>query len=359
MSSLNDESRADTKSMWVTALLSPTATIQQAIRNLEQSTLQIVLVVDENKTLLGTVTDGDIRRGLLKGLNLDSSIKQIYFESPIVVPSDLDRESVMQIMQINKIHQLPIVDSKRKVIGLHIWDELLQPKEHSNTMVIMAGGKGTRLKPYTDCCPKPMLSVRGKPMLEHIILRAKSSGIKNFIFAIHYLGHMIEDYFGDGRQWQVKITYLREETPLGTAGALSLLEKLPSKPILVTNGDVMTDINYGELIEFHEKHRANATMAVRLYEWEHPFGVVITKGVDIVGFEEKPISRSHINAGIYVIEPIVLELLRDDEFCDMPELFLRAKRSELSTIAYPMHEPWLDVGRPDDLLNVRGEEGAD
>jgi len=215
--------------------------------------------------------------------------------------------------------------------------------------VIMAGGIGTRLRPLTDNCPKPMLLVAGKPMLEHIINRAKLEGFSRFIISINYLGHIIESYFGDGKSLDVSIEYLREESPLGTAGALSLFKVKPALPIVVTNGDVITDIRYGELLDFHLRHLASATMAVRVHEWQHPFGVVQTQGFEIVGFEEKPIARSHINAGVYALNPDALDLLSKNMHCDMPILFERLKAQSLRTVAYPMHEPWLDVGRQDDL----------
>jgi NDP-sugar pyrophosphorylase family protein len=222
-------------------------------------------------------------------------------------------------------------------------------------MVIMAGGRGTRLGEHTQDCPKPLLPVGGKPMLEHIIERAKAEGFKHFVLAINYLGHMIEDHFGDGNKLNINIEYLRENTPLGTAGALGLLQVCPTEPFLVTNGDVLTDIHYAELLDFHIRHNAAATMAVRLHEWQNPFGVVKTDGVDIVGFEEKPVVRSHINAGIYVLEPNVLNSIGVNEHCDMPTLFGRVQERQARTIVYPMHEPWLDVGRPADLAKARKE----
>jgi NDP-sugar pyrophosphorylase family protein len=222
-------------------------------------------------------------------------------------------------------------------------------------MVIMAGGMGTRLRPHTENCPKPLLPVAGKPMLEHIIDRAKLEGFNHFVLAIHYLGHMIESYFGNGEGLGVQIDYLREQSPLGTAGALGLLNPAPSHPFVVTNGDVITDIRYGELLDFHARHAAAATMAVRLHEWQHPFGVVQTKGVEIVGFEEKPITRSHINAGVYSLDPAALRLLGADTHCDMPALFDRLNAQGQRTVAYPMHEPWLEVGRPDDLKQANIE----
>jgi dTDP-glucose pyrophosphorylase len=334
---------------WRKALLPATATLQQAIRNLNDSTLQIILVVAEHDVLLGTLTDGDIRRGLLRGSDLNCAIDSLMKREPLVVPEGIPRTTVLRLMQTNKIHQLPVVDDRHRVVGLRVWDELHAPGQRSNLMVIMAGGLGTRLRPHTEDCPKPLLPVGGKPMLEHIIERAKAEGFRHIVVAINYLGHMIEEYFGDGDRWQVKIEYLREKSPLGTAGAMALLDPRPALPLLVSNGDVLTDIRYGELLDFHCRHGAAATMAVRLYEWQHPFGVVRTNGVDIVGFEEKPVARTHINAGIYVLEPTSIDALDVDGPCDMPTLFNRLRERHMRTIVYPMHEPWLDVGREADL----------
>ncbi len=341
--------------VWRKALLPSNATLQMAIRNLEESALQIVLVVSSDGTLVGTLTDGDIRRGLLRGLDMNSSIDTIFRRESLVVPSHMGRDAVFQLMQTNRIHQLPVVDENRHVVGLHLLDDLIVPGHRPNMMVIMAGGQGTRLRPHTENCPKPMLPVGGKPMLEHIIERARSEGFQRFTLAVHYLGDMIKDYFGDGSRWKVQIDYLHEESPLGTAGALSLLDPRPDTPFLVSNGDVLTDIRYGELLDFHYCHGATATMAVRLHEWQHPFGVVHTQGVDIVGFEEKPIARTHVNAGIYVLEPVALNSLGVGESCDMPTLFNRLQENTARTIVYPMHEPWLDVGRPADLALAQGK----
>lgn len=335
---------------WRQALLPSNATIGQAINNLNETSFRIVLVVTEVGVIEGTLSDGDIRRGILKGLDLNSSITSITRRNALVVPQEMNRELVIQLMIANKIQQIPIVDDQHHVVGLHLWDEITVPPKRPNIMVIMAGGMGTRLLPYTETCPKPLLSVAGKPMLEHIIERAKLEGFNHFVIAIHYLGQMIEAHFGDGESLGVKIDYLREKTPLGTAGALSLLDPIPEAAFIVTNGDVMTDICYGELLDFHIRHGSAATMAVRIHEWQHPFGVVQTKGVEIVGFEEKPIARSHINAGIYALNPGALSVLAADEHCDMPTLFERIQNKNQRTVAYPMHEPWLDVGRPDDLL---------
>lgn len=344
--------------VWRRAVLPLGASIRQAITVLNETALQIVLVLDAEETLLGTITDGDIRRGILRGLGLDDTVDKIMRSSSLVVPPEMGREMVLQLMHANKLRQLPVVSPNHKVIGLHLWDEVAMPATRENVMVIMAGGLGTRLRPHTDSCPKPMLLVAGKPMLEHIIERAKAEGFRHFVIAIRYLGHAIEEHFGDGERLGVRIDYLRESSPLGTAGALALLSPRPELPFVVTNGDVLTDIKYGELLEFHSRHDAMATMAVRLHEWQHPFGVVQTRGVDIVGFEEKPIARTHINAGIYALSPEALAFLAEGAPCDMPALFEQCQSAGLRTVAYPMHEPWLDVGRPDDLARANDQESG-
>lgn len=338
---------------WQSALLSSQCSLHDAIRNLNASALKIALLTASDGALIGTITDGDIRRGLLAGASLDGPAISVAKRDPLVVPPDVTREMVVRLMQINRFDAIPVVDVTHRVVGLHLLNDLLSASPRSNLMVIMAGGRGTRLGVHTENCPKPMLPVAGKPMLEHIIEAARAEGFHRFVIAVYYLGHMIEEYFGTGERWQVAIEYLRESSPLGTAGALSLLNPVPDEPFVVSNGDVLTDIRYGELLDFHSRHLASATMAVRVHEWQHPFGVVHSEGVDIVGFEEKPIARSHINAGIYALDPEALKHVSSDQPMDMPTLFERLRHAARRTIVYPMHEPWLDVGRVDDLQRAR------
>lgn len=337
---------------WRRALVPPGASLREAIQVLNDAALRIALVVDPAGILVGTLTDGDIRRGLLRGLDLHSPIETLIRREALVVPPGLSRDSITHLMQVNKLFQLPIVDSERRLIGLHLWDEVTEPTDKPNLVIIMAGGKGKRLRPQTEACPKPLLTVAGKPMLQHIIERAKREGFRRFLIAINYLGEMIEDYFGDGAKVGVSVDYLRETAPLGTAGALSLISPVPNLPFIVINGDVICDIRYGEILDFHQRHESEATMAVRLHEWQHPFGVVQTNGIEIVGFEEKPVIRRHINAGVYALSPAALQCLNEGGYCDMPNLFERLQAKGQRTVAYPMHEPWLDVGRPDDLVKA-------
>ena len=341
--------------LWRQTLLHGDATIKDAINVLNVSGLRIVLAVDENEKLLGTISDGDIRRGLLKGLQLENSLAAIWNHKAIVVPENMSTEMVKELMLVNKIQQIPIVDENQHLIGLHVWDEFVYSVSIPNIFVIMAGGRGTRLGTQTENCPKPLLLVAGRPILEHIINRAHAEGFTYFVIAINYLGHMIEEYFGDGSKIGVKIDYLREEKPLGTAGALTLFEELPNLPIVVTNGDVITEIRYAAILDFHEKHGASATMAVRSHEWQNPFGVVQTQGVEIISYVEKPTYRSTVNAGVYVLDPAVLKFIPKSEAFDMPSLFELAGKNSERTVAYPVHEQWLDVGRPKDLQQAENQ----
>ena len=340
------------ESQWKRALLSSTGSIKDAIKVLSDASLKIVLVSDSTLGLMGTITDGDIRRGLLRGLTLSSPISEVINLKPIVVPKTFTREVVKKMMSANRIFQIPIVDEDSKLVGLHVWDEQRDTVGLDNVMVIMAGGRGTRLLPKTEKTPKPMLLLGGKPILEHIINRAKAAGIVKFVLAIHHLGEVIEEYFGDGRFLGVNISYIKEKSPLGTAGALGLINPKPTKPIIVVNGDVITDISFGDILEFHSQNNAMATMAVQVYESENPFGVVQTKGISITGYEEKPIIRSLVNAGVYVLNPSALDFMEKGAECSMPALFEILGAESLKTIAFPLHENWLDLGSPSDLAKA-------
>ena len=337
------------ESRWRRTLLHIDATISQAIDNLNDTGLQIVIIINSDNTFAGTITDGDIRRAILRGETLDSPVIGVMCESPLIVSPQMSDQTVKHFMLINHIKQIPVIDENKQVVGLNCWDDISLPRTRPNKVIIMAGGFGKRLRPQTENCPKPMLRVSGKPMLEHIIMRAKQNGFHNFVISIQYLGHMIVDYFGNGSDLGVDIEYLREDKPLGTAGALSNLQSRPEHPFIVTNGDVLSDIKYNELIDYHLDHSAFATMAVRRHEWTHPFGVVKTDGINILSFEEKPTFVSYVNAGIYVLDPGVLGFMEAGTFCDMPNLFERLLLKDKITTVYPMHEPWLDVGRHKDL----------
>jgi len=342
---------------WRTVRIESSETIKDVIAKLDASTWQITLAVASDDKLIGTITDGDVRRGLLAGRRVSDVVTKIVHRSPLVVNADMREHDVHQLMRLNQVSQIPIIDNDGRVHGLYLLRDFIAPDPVSSKMVIMAGGKGMRLRPYTENCPKPMVTVKNKPMLEHIIVRARDYGCTQFLISVHYLGHMIEDYFKDGKKLGVNIEYIHEEAPLGTAGALSLAAGQLSEAFLVTNGDVLTDVNYYELMQFHQRNQAVGTMAVREYEFQQPYGVVETSGMEIVGFQEKPITSCYINAGIYVLDPLALSFISKGEAMDMPELFVKMYSLKHRTIAYPMHEAWVDVGRAEDLDNVRAESG--
>jgi dTDP-glucose pyrophosphorylase len=341
------------KKPWEKAVLPLNETIGQAVRVLNETGLKIILVINSQNEFQGTISDGDIRRGLLKGLDFNSPIDEVTHRNALVAPLEMGRKMILQLMAINKIQQIPVIDDCQRVVGLHTWDEISVHQDRDNIFVIMAGGRGKRLNPQTENCPKPLLIVQGKPILEHIIERAKIEGFRNFVISLKYLGEMIEDYFGNGEKFGISIKYLKEPFPMGTAGALSLLSPIPEIPFIVTNGDVISDIQYGDFLDFHINNGADATMAVKLYEWQNPFGVIQTDGFRIVGYEEKPITQTKINAGVYILEPHAVGLLEPTKFCDMPTLFERLRENSAKLAAYPLHENWVDVGQPDDLSRLR------
>ena len=248
--------KKDDSNLWRQALAFEHSTLGDIIKQLNDSGLQIAMIVSKDEEIIGTITDGDVRRGLLRGLDMNSSVDSIINREAMAVPNHMSQDLVKELMRVNKINALPMLNDSRQVIGLHLLNDLLEAEQRPNLMIIMAGGQGTRLRPHTENCPKPMLPIGGKPMLEHIIERAKDQGFSHFILSIHYLGHMVQEYFGDGSKWQVKIEYLIEDSPLGTAGALGLMMDRPKEPFLVTNGDVMSEILYCDLLDFHINQKA-------------------------------------------------------------------------------------------------------
>jgi dTDP-glucose pyrophosphorylase len=339
----------DIDEAWRAAILPPTALLANAIETLNETAIKIVLCADSDGRLLGTVTDGDIRRGLINGLTTEIKIIDVANKSPLVLPQSAGKQIALEIMKANNILQIPVVDENSRIVGLHLWSEIDSSERHNHSMVIMAGGKGTRLRPLTEDCPKPMLSVAGKPMLQHIIERAQSQGFQFFILSINYLGQKIRDYFGTGSDFGVHISYIEESEPLELQARSRYCRHDRTALLWSQMATFLTDIDYRQLIEFHQAHAASGVMAVRQYEWVNPYGVVEMQGVDITGFTEKPMVHSHINAGVYALSPSALDHLKSHTHCDMPALFDRIRTSGMRTVAYPMHEPWLDIGRPDDL----------
>lgn len=342
-------------SAWKEILVPPETSIRDAILVLDKSSKQIVLVVDGNHRLLGTVTDGDIRRSILKGMSLDDSIQGIMNPDPTVAVMDEGREIILAAMQSNGLHHIPLVDENRRVIGLETLDELIQPRARENWVVLMAGGLGSRLRPLTDECPKPMLKVGNKPLLETILENFIAYGFHKFYISVNYMADVVKSYFGDGSRWGVDICYLHEDQRLGTAGALSMLPKKPAESLLVMNGDLLTKVNFKQLLDFHSGHQAQATMCVREYDFQVPYGVVKIDGHRIISIDEKPIQRFFVNAGIYVLEPDVLNLISSNAYFDMPTLFEQLIGSKKETAVFPIREYWLDVGQLADYDRANGE----
>ena len=329
-------------------------TIKQALKVISDGVVQIALVVDKKGRLLGTLTDGDIRNGLLKGLNLKSPIKEIYFKKPIIAKKSDSREKLLKISLSNKIHQIPIVDKNNKVISIYILEELIKPKINSNEVVIMAGGKGMRLRPLTKNIPKPMLKVGNKPILEIIVEKFKESGYKNFVICVNYKSKIITNYFGDGTKFGVKIRYIKEKKRMGTAGALSLFEKKPQEPFFVINGDLLTNLNFNKMLDFHILHNSKATMCITECNINSPFGEVRLNNEDIKSIEEKPIRKVFVNAGVYILDPSCINLI-PKKFYDMTTLFKKIISKKLKTISFPLGEYWLDIGRLNDFKKANDE----
>jgi len=330
--------------------------IIEVLKIIDKSSKQIALVVDENDKLIGTISDGDIRRGFLNNLSLRDSIKDIYFKFPTVATIHDSKEKIIELCSTKRIYQIPIVDDNQKLVGIEILDELLTPKIKSNRVVLMVGGLGTRLRPLTDNIPKPMLKVGNKPILETIILNFKKYGFVNFILCVSYKSEIIEEYFKDGRDFGVNIEYIHEEKRMGTAGALSLIDKENLKePFFVMNGDLLTNMNFENMMNSHIKNNAISTMGVREYDFQVPYGVVNVKENNIVSIEEKPTHRFFVSAGVYILATSSLEYIPQDTYYDMPTLFESLIGKELKSISFPIHEYWLDIGRMDEFEKANRE----
>lgn len=340
---------------WRNVLLSPQTSVRDTIKVIDASAMQIALVVDKNNTLLGTVTDGDIRRAILKGIDLNGPASEVMNSNPTVTKSSESREVVLAIMRSKSIHQIPVVDDSGTLVGLELLDEILQSTQRENPVVLMAGGLGSRLRPLTNECPKPLLKVGNKPILETILENFIEYGFVKFHISINYKAEMIEKYFGDGSRWGVEISYIRENERLGTAGALSHMAGKFTRPIIVMNGDLLTRVNFSQLLSFHAEHEARATMCVRDYHFQVPYGVVKIDRHSLVDIEEKPVHRFFVSAGIYVVEPDALDLIPPDTFFDMPSLFKKLLAQKKEAVVFPIREYWLDIGRLDDFEKANGE----
>lgn len=340
---------------WQRILVGPDATIREALLKIDSAATQMALVVNSQRRLLGTLSDGDIRRGLLKGLSLSDAVEKCMHRTPTTVRAGESREMVLSLMRRAGLHQIPVVDAENAVVGLEIVDDFLIPKTRQNWVVIMAGGLGTRLKELTQATPKPMLKVGGRPLLETIVRNCIEQGFRRFYLAVNYKAEIIEDHFKDGAAFGAEIRYLRESQRLGTAGALSLLPEVPAEPFFVANGDLLMKVDYQQMLEGHVEARAAATMAVREYEFQVPYGVVREEKGAIYRIEEKPIYRSLVSAGTYVLSPEAVGLVPKNSFFDMPMLFEELIVRDKRTYCHTVRGYWLDIGQMSDYQKANDD----
>ena len=340
---------------WKDVVILPETTLFDAIAKIDASGMQVALVLAPDNYLLGILTDGNIRRSILAGRSLQISVSEVMDPQPTVVLSSTPRREKLALMHRMTIPHLPLVDDAGRVVGLTTLDELISAIECPNWVVLMAGGLGTRLKPLTDECPKSLLKVGGRPILETILESFVEQGFKRIFLSVNHKAEMIRKHFGTGDRWGVQVEYLHENIRLGTAGALSLLPEKPTAPIVVMNGDLLTHTNFNNLLQFHASQSALATMAVREYDFQVPYGVVRLNGLQIKAIAEKPVQRFFVNAGIYALSPETLDYLPTMTLCDMPTLFENLIAAGKTTAAYPLREYWLDIGRLEEFERAQQE----
>ena len=343
------------KKDWHDVLVRPETSIREAIARIDASALQIALVVNESGVLIGVLTDGDVRRAILSGIPLEGPVSAAMNPRFTSVGPNDDRAAILALMKQREIGQVPVLDEHGCVVGLETLVELLHSPARPNVAVVMAGGLGSRLGSLTRECPKPMLRVGGRPILETILLNLAEYGISHVYLAVNYRAEVIEDYFGDGAGVGMRLEYLRERERLGTAGALSLLPERPVETFVVMNGDVLTKVNINHLLEFHRRVGPAATMCVREHDSQVPFGVVAIQGHRVVAIQEKPVRRDFVNAGLYALEPSTLDYVPAGSYFDMPSLFTALIEGGHSTAAFPVREYWLDIGQHADFERAHGD----
>jgi dTDP-glucose pyrophosphorylase/CBS domain-containing protein len=329
--------------------------VETLMRTLDAAAKGIALVVDPAGRLMATVTDGDIRRAILQGCRLtDTTATLLEYkrrgpasQTPVTAPADASPSELLHIMNQRSVRHLPLLTPDEQVVGVALLSELVEEYEAPLEALIMAGGRGTRLYPLTADMPKPMLPVGDRPLLEHIVGQLREAGIQRVSLATHYQADKIHTHFGDGSRFGVEINYVAESEPLGTAGALGLLEGA-DKPILVLNGDIVTKIDFRRLHDFHREHAAAMTVGVRQYDVKVPYGVVEVSGPLVTGLREKPVLEFMVNAGIYLIEPRVRQVIPRDRAVDMPEVIQIVLDQGEPVASFPIVEYWLDIGRPED-----------
>jgi dTDP-glucose pyrophosphorylase len=332
-------------------LLNENKLIIDAINSLSTTGLLIVIVVDKSNKLLATITDGDIRKGLANGLSLKDNVSLIMNKKPKYVLANTTKIDVYNLFVKEKYKSLPVVDENQKIINCYFPDAFLSIKENP-PLLIMAGGFGTRLGKLTENCPKPMLKIGNKPVLEHIIKKARDEKFTNIFIATHYKSEVIENYFGNGENFDVKITYIKEKKPLGTGGSFKFMSKF-NGPIVITNGDIISKIGYKKLLDFHILNDGIATMAVLKNEIKNPYGVIRYSGIELLDFDEKPSWISYINAGIYVVESKVTKFIKENQKISMPHILKKLKDKNKRVYIFHMHEEWIDIGTPEELKKIK------
>ncbi len=340
-------------------VIQPIATLRDAMACIDKNAKGIAFVVDAEFRLLGSISDGDIRRAILSGVALDLCVHVLLEErlktgghGPITAGTGDSDADLLHLMNHHEIRQVPVVDAAGCVLRVAFLSDLVREYELPINAVVMAGGFGTRLRPLTDNTPKPMLPLGDRPMLELTIEQLKKTGIEHISLTTHYMPEVISEHFGNGDEFGVKINYVHEETPLGTAGALGLLNKVEG-PLLVINGDILTHVDFRAMANYHQKHKACLTVGVRRYDLQVPYGVVECDGARVCKISEKPQMPFLVNAGIYLIEPTALQFIPRGRNFDMPDLIQRLIAENLMVASFPILEYWLDVGRPGDYATAQ------
>jgi dTDP-glucose pyrophosphorylase/predicted transcriptional regulator len=334
-------------------LFSPRSSITDAVRHLDEAGTGVLLLCEEGGRLVGVLTDGDIRRAMLRGVPFDRKCGSIATTTPLVAPPDIQAVAALHLMNEADVNQLPIVDpGTGKVVDLLLRRDLVTEEELSVAAVVMAGGLGTRLRPLTDDLPKPMLPIGDRPLLERTIEQLRNAGIRHVNVTTHYLPEKITSHFGDGHDYGVEIAYVAEDRPLGTAGGLAFVKDV-HEPLLVINGDILSSVDFRDLARHHRKQRADVTVCVRRHQIPIPYGVIECEGARITAVREKPSIDVLVNAGIYLLEPSVRKFIPDGERFDMTDLLHRLLEAGRPVATYPIIGYWLDVGRHEDLERAR------
>jgi len=328
--------------------------IRTTLEAIDRGAVEIALVVDADRRLVGTVTDGDVRRAILKGSGLADPISTCMSRHFTAVGVGGTRAEVLDMMKARGFQQIPILDESGRVVGLHLLREMLGAVLRPNWAVVMAGGRGERLRPLTDSIPKPMIRVAGRPILERIVLHLVGSGIRRVFLAVNYKAELIQRHFGDGSAFGCSIEYLLETTPLGTGGALSLLPPVPQEPLIVLNGDLVTQFDVAEMLRVHSEHGHKATMAVHQYFHVVPFGVVETAGERVIGLREKPTQSWQTNAGVYVLAPDLVSRIPKNTSFSLPVLIEECLERGEHVGAFSLEDDWIDIGRHQELKRARG-----